>query len=162
MAEFAGLSIGSVALAGLFNNCVDTFHYIQLGRNFGNDYESCLVKLDVVKLRFLRWGELITVQDGVESQNLRSAASPQGEEIAERLLGQILSIFERAKQTSQTFQTIGKPKELIADTQPQRGNLAALHDHLQNKIQKRCRERQKNIKLTAKVKWALYKKASFR
>jgi Prion-inhibition and propagation len=131
MAEFTGLSIGSVALAGLFNNCVDTFQCIQLGRNFGNDYESCLVKLDVVKLRFLRWGELITVQDGVESQNLRSAASPQGEEIAERLLGQILSIFERAKQTSQTFQTIGKPKELIVDTQPQRGNLAALHDHLQ-------------------------------
>jgi len=34
---------------------------IQLGRNFGNDYESCLIKLDVVRLRFLRWGELITV-----------------------------------------------------------------------------------------------------
>jgi Prion-inhibition and propagation len=161
MAEFAGLSIGSVALTGLFNNCVDTFQYIQLGRNFGNDYESCLVKLDVVKLRFLRCGELMTVPDGGDSQNPRSAASTQREEVAERLLGQFLNIFERAKQTSQTFQTIGKPDELIVDTQPQRGNLAALHDHLQNKMRKRCSERQKQTRLTTKIKWALYKKAHF-
>lgn len=80
MAEFAGLSIGSVALTGLFNNCVDTFQYVQLGRNFGNDYESCLIKLGVVKLRFLRWGELMTVPDGGVSQNSRTAASTQIEE----------------------------------------------------------------------------------
>jgi Prion-inhibition and propagation len=161
MAEFAGLSIGSVALTGLFNNCVDTFQYIQLGRNFGNDYESCLIKLDVVKLRFLRWGELMTVTDGDDSQNPRAAASTQREEVVQRLLGQILNIFERAKQTSQMFQNIGKPHELIVDTQPQRGDLAALHDHLQNKMRKRCSDRQKQTKLVTKARWALYKKAHF-
>ncbi|KAJ9644082.1 hypothetical protein H2199_003950 [Coniosporium tulheliwenetii] len=161
MADLAGLIIGSVALTGLFNNCVDTFQYIQLGRNFGNDYETSLVKLDVVKLRFMRWGALMTIRAGADSQNLRSAASPQEEEVAERLLGQILGAFERAKQTSKTFQTIGKPDELIVDTQPRSGSMTALHDHLQSKMHKRCSERQKKTSLTAKVKWVLYKKGHF-
>lgn len=54
MAEVAGLIIGSVALTGLFSNCVDTFQRIQRGRNFGNDYETSLIKLDVIKFRFTR------------------------------------------------------------------------------------------------------------
>ncbi len=161
MAEVAGLIIGSMALTGLFNNCVDTFQRIQLGRNFGKDYETSLIKLDVVKLRFTRWGELMTMRDGAESQGLRSAASPQEEDVAERLLGQILEVFERARQASRTSQIIGKPDSLIVETRPLSGNLAALHDHLQSKMHQRCGERQKKTTLPAKVKWALFRKSHF-
>lgn len=161
MAELAGLIIGSMALTGLFNKCVDTFQYIQLGRNFGNDYETSLLKLDVVKLRFTRWGELMTVRAGADPQNAGSAASPQEKEVAERLLGQILDVFERARETSKTFRMIGKPGELVADTQPRSGNLAALHDYLQSRMHKRCKDLQRETSLTTKAKWALYKKTHF-
>jgi hypothetical protein len=33
--EVGGLTVGVLALAGLFNNAVDCFEYVQLGRNFG-------------------------------------------------------------------------------------------------------------------------------
>lgn len=159
--EVAGLIVGSVALTGLFNNCVQTFQYLQLGRNFGDDYETSLVKLDVVELRFTRWGELMTMQTGTDSHNLISAVSSHEEKVAERLLNQIRNVFERAKQTSETFQMIGKTDELIVDTRSQNDNLSALHHHLQSKIHKLYSKRQKKSSSTAKVKWALYKKTHF-
>ncbi|KAJ9643046.1 hypothetical protein H2201_004849 [Coniosporium apollinis] len=161
MAEVAGLIIGSVALTGLFNNCVDTFQYIQLGRNFGNDYETSLLRLDVVKLRFTRWGALMTMQDGTESPRPRAAASPEQVELAARLLGQIMNTFERTKEASKTFQMIAKPEQLAIGSRLQSGNLAMLHESLQRKIQERCKARQMGTSLTAKAKWAIYKKAHF-
>jgi hypothetical protein len=36
---------------GLFTPCVECFEYVQFGRKFEKDYEICLVKLDIVRLR---------------------------------------------------------------------------------------------------------------
>jgi hypothetical protein len=36
--EPTGLAVGIIALAGLFNDAVDCFEYVQLGRNFGKNF----------------------------------------------------------------------------------------------------------------------------
>ena len=54
--EAVGLGIGIAGLAGAFTACIDCFEYIQLGRQFGQDYGKCLLKLDTAKLRMSRWG----------------------------------------------------------------------------------------------------------
>src|SRR3954452_10528420 len=59
MAEAAGLVVGAVSVAGLFTNCVDCFEYVQMGRNFGKNYQRSLLRVDVVKLRLSRWAEVV-------------------------------------------------------------------------------------------------------
>ena len=57
--EPLGLGVGIIGLAGVFTACVDCFEYVQFGRQFGNDYGKCLLKLDTVRLRISRWGTTV-------------------------------------------------------------------------------------------------------
>ncbi len=41
--ELAGVIDGGVTLASLFTSCVGCFEYVQLGRNFGKDYQQSLL-----------------------------------------------------------------------------------------------------------------------
>jgi hypothetical protein len=54
MAEAAGLVVGVVALAGLFNNTVECFEFVQLGRAFWKDFQTSQLKLDSARLRLSR------------------------------------------------------------------------------------------------------------
>lgn len=54
MAEAAGLAASVIALAGLFNNTVECFEFIQLGRNFGKNFQTSQLKLDNARLRLSR------------------------------------------------------------------------------------------------------------
>ena len=68
MADLAGVVIGGVALASLFTTCVDCFEYIQLGRDFGKNYQRSQLQLTTVQLRLLRWGQSVRIEDGSSSQ----------------------------------------------------------------------------------------------
>ena len=57
--EPVGLTVCVLGLAGLFNNAVDCFKYVQIGRCFGQSYRTSLLKLDNTKLRLSRWGQSI-------------------------------------------------------------------------------------------------------
>ena len=57
--EPAGLAIRVLAIASLFNNAVDYFEYVQIGRNFGQGYQIGLLELDGVRLRLSRWGQSV-------------------------------------------------------------------------------------------------------
>lgn len=63
MAEPFSIVAGALSVAALFNNCVDCFEYIQLGRSFGHDYERCQLRLDIAKTRLGRWGEAVKIND---------------------------------------------------------------------------------------------------
>lgn len=41
--EAGGLGIGAVALAGLFNNVVDSYGYVRLGKQYAKDFETSLI-----------------------------------------------------------------------------------------------------------------------
>ena len=73
MAETAGLVVGVVALAGLFNTTVECFEFVQLGRNFGKDFQTSQLKLDNARLRLSRWGKSLGLVEDV-----RDLASLQG------------------------------------------------------------------------------------
>jgi len=64
--EPAGLTAGILGLAGLFNNAVDCFEYVQLGREFGRDYQTNLLKLDDARLRLSRWGQSMELSGELE------------------------------------------------------------------------------------------------
>ena len=76
--EPAGLNVGVLGLTGLFNNAVDYFEYIQIGRYFGRSYQTSLLELGNAKLRLLQWGQSFGLSSEVGGmqflpQNLGSA-----------------------------------------------------------------------------------------
>jgi Prion-inhibition and propagation len=54
MAEAAGLAVSVIALTGLFSNAVECFEVIQLGRNFGKNFQTNQPKLNSARLRLSR------------------------------------------------------------------------------------------------------------
>lgn len=81
--EPVGLGIGIAGPAGAFTACIDCFGYTQLGRQFGQVYGKCLLKLDTAKLRMSRWGVAmglgpephLTPQISVSDEDLTSSIS---------------------------------------------------------------------------------------
>lgn len=59
--EIGGLTVGAIALAGLFNNCVEAFSYLKAGQSLEHDLEILLVKLDIEKARLLSWGNSVGI-----------------------------------------------------------------------------------------------------
>ena len=67
MAEAAGLVVGVVALAGLFNNTVECFEFVQLGRTFEKDFQTSQLKLDSARLRLSRWGKSLDLDEDIRN-----------------------------------------------------------------------------------------------
>lgn len=78
MAEAAGLTSGVVALAGLFDNTVECFEFVQLGRNFGKNFQTSQLKLDNARLRLSRWGKSWGLSDNIQdTQSLDNRIGPE-------------------------------------------------------------------------------------
>ncbi|KAG9200845.1 hypothetical protein G6514_006553 [Epicoccum nigrum] len=161
MAETAGLVVGVVALAGLFNTTVECFEFVQLGRNFGKDFQTSQLKLDSARLRLSRWGKCLSLSDDV-----RDEASLQGRfgsetnvRHAEALLGQIVELFAESEGVSNKYKS--RADDSLAVYNPQTDlepAMAKLHDQMRQL----AIERQVRSGVRQKAKWALYQEKSFR
>lgn len=120
MAEAAGLVVGVVALAGLFNNVVGCFEYIQFGKNYGRDFRTSQLKLEVAKLRLSRWGKFVGLCHALEDvQSLKlTTLSEENIPLAANLLGQILTLFSDAERVLERFQPDSSSWQSKLDTPP--------------------------------------------
>lgn len=66
--EPTGLAVGVLAIVGPFNNAVDCFEYIQIGRNFGQGFQIGLLKLDGARLRLSRWNQSVGLSGKLEDK----------------------------------------------------------------------------------------------
>ncbi|KAH7061831.1 prion-inhibition and propagation-domain-containing protein [Paraphoma chrysanthemicola] len=164
MAETAGLVVGVVALASLFNNTVECFEFVQLGRTFGKSFQTSQLKLDNARLRLSRWGKSLGLDDDV-----RDTASLQGRfgseanvKHAEALLGQIVELFAEAEGVSSRYKSRTEPQDgslVVYDPQTDLDPaVAKLHD----KMRQLAIERQNRSGVRQKAKWALYQEKHFR
>jgi hypothetical protein len=164
MAEAASLVVGVVALAGLFNNIVECFEFVQLGRTFGKDFQTSQLKLDSARLRLSRWGKSLDLDKDV--RNTTSLQGRFGSEStvthAEALLGQIVELFAGAEGVSNSYKNRTAPQDdslvvynLQTDLDPA---IAKLHD----KMRQLATERQNRSGVRQKAKWALYQEKQFR
>ena len=162
--EPAGLAVGVLAIAGLFNNAVDCFEYIQIGRNFGQAYQTGLLKLDAARLRLSRWGQAVDLSGELkDTRSLPPALkSSQDVEKAEQILGQILELFADAEGISAKFKARARRSEqelLVHDTQT---DLEPAALTLHNKMRDLSIKRQNQTGLRRKAKWALYEEKHFK
>ena len=162
--EPAGLTVGVLAIAGLFNNAVDCFEYVQIGRNFGQGFQTGLLKLDGARLRLSRWGQSVGLSGELEDEQSLPQAfeSAYDTNKAEQMLGQILELFADAEGISAKFKTWGGRAEqdlLIHDTQM---DLEPAALSLHNKMRDLSIKRQNQTRLRQKAKWALYEEKHFK
>jgi hypothetical protein len=55
-AEAAGLAVGVIALASLFTTCVELLDYVELGKNYLEDYRLACTKTNILHARLSIWG----------------------------------------------------------------------------------------------------------
>jgi len=156
MAEVFGVVAGALSVAALFNNCVDCFEYIQLGRHFGSDFERCQLKLDILKIRLSRWGQAVAINDDLcFATNSPDDGSAQ---LVQAILEEIVLLFQSTQQSSKRYKISAKQENLACledkDMPPM---LRGLHDQLGAV----ARQRQKRTSLSKKVTWALYDAKNF-
>ncbi|WQF77078.1 Putative het-s prion-forming domain, prion-inhibition and propagation, HeLo [Colletotrichum destructivum] len=151
MAEVFGVVTGALSVAALFNNCVDCFEYIQLGRRFGRDYQRCQLKLDVARTRLSRWGEAVDVsKDATFSTN---TPVEQPVQLAQSILEEIMDLFQAANKTSRRYEKTAKPEELDLYTEK---DLTLVFGRLHDRLKGVAHRRQNDIGLAKKTAWALY------
>jgi hypothetical protein len=162
--EPAGLAVGIVALAGLFNNAVDCFEYVQLGSAFGTDFQVSLLKLDILRLRLSRWGKSVGLDGDLSNAHAIKLATgpPEDIEKAGNVLGQIMDLFTKMESKSKKYQSRmgeidGDLKVLDVAT-----NLEASGQSLHEKMRAMSIKRQNSTPLRPKVQWALYERKRFR
>ncbi|KAH7150555.1 30 kDa polypeptide [Dactylonectria estremocensis] len=153
MADPFGIVSGALGVAGLFNNCVDCFEYIQLARRFGHDYERCQLRLDVAKNRLARWGSGVGINYDPRFQS--EAPSDKSVKLARSLLEEVLSQFQRAYKISQRYEITADDKDLVVFTPSELNpSTRKLHRRLKDIV----KQRHDSTSLVKKTAWALYDK----
>src|ERR1700733_6721727 len=111
MAEIFGIVASSLGIAALFNNCVDCFEYIQLGRHLGRDYERCQLKLDIAKTRLGRWGQAVAIND--DSRFASNLSSDTQIQLVRSILEEIMLLFQMAQKTAKRYEISAKQEDLV-------------------------------------------------
>lgn len=149
MAELFGTISAALSVAALFNNAVECFGYVQLGRHYGRDYERCQLKLDILQARLTKWGDTVGIHD-----DARFATASPTDEATQRVrivLEEIGLMFQTAKNTSSRYDITRK----MADAAwPSLGII-------QGVLRTKGKERQRASSFKQKMKWALYDAKEF-
>lgn len=162
MAEAAGLAVGALSLAGLFNNAVQCFEFVQLGRSFGRDFETSQLKLECARLRLSRWGAALGLGEDLQDETLLEKRFGSQTTEAKHLLGQALAVFEEAKDISKRYVKQSKfsgAQLAVCNAQKEMDPPAADLCNMMRQISKR---RQNRTGMLKKTEWALYQEKHFR
>ena len=159
--EPVSLAGGIVGLVGTFTACVDCFEFVRIGCRLGQDYETSVLKLDIIRLRFTRWGEAVGI--GQSDENIavpglehHLAAPKKDFELIQRTLGQILALFQKSAEASKRF-TMKDARGTNAISQElclENVQFRDLHERMRNV----AIHRQKRSTMSQKISWALHRK----
>lgn len=160
--EPVSLTIGAVALAGLFTTCVDCLDMIDAGRNFSPDLEIVLAKLEAQRAIFLVWGSTVGLDDCGKYFN-EDLLGPPIQKTIRRLLFCIISLFEDSKKFRKRYglkKSSGPNNARLTDSESKSDHgmnpLAGIDDY-----RSRIRLFQRQSSLKAKVRWAVHDKNKF-
>lgn len=99
MAEVAGLVIGAISLASLFDSVVNNFDRVQVGREFNETRQRYLLQLEVLKLRLHRWRDAVSKLLEVGDPAVKQADG----NLVKRHLSDIQSLFKKEEELSKPY-----------------------------------------------------------
>ncbi|CAG5138807.1 uncharacterized protein ALTATR162_LOCUS443 [Alternaria atra] len=156
--EVGGFVVGVISLASLFNNVIDCFEYVHIGKSFGSNFELYLLKLDNAQLRLSRWGDDLGLSGGGinDATALPSNVwSEANQHKAEQNLGHILEQFSKAMEISKQYKT-DKATDSESLTIVNDGMMDPMTFSLHEKIRAMAKKRQNGASLAKKIKFTLY------
>jgi len=155
MAEAAGLALSIVGVATTFDTVIKCLDYVRIGKNFGRDFEGCLLKLDNARLRLSRWGLAVRLSCVGEETTLDQNTNFTEDSLrkVKRRLEWIHGAIQDVEQQSQKFgeSPVFSP---ASDLTP-----SALPLHI--KIDQIVQERRNKLSRAKVAKWAIYDKSHF-
>jgi hypothetical protein len=137
--ETAGLAIGTLSLAALFETCMTCFDYIDTGRQYGKDYQRFAISMRSLELRMSRWWDVAGLQ------TTTTCMSEDAERHIKELLGEIYSDLQDAQERAQKY---NNPTMTGDDG-------SARLETLAERFQRQANLRQKRTPLGKVIKWAL-------
>ena len=162
--EPAGLAIGLTGVLSIFTTCVDFFEYVQLARHLGDDFQTIMIQLDLIKLRFSRWGQAvgITGDDDDESvvQRLKRTMGIADKEIGiiKNTLRKVLQLLETAaKGASKLVRNRKRTKNAGDSVGKENDNLRTLH-HSIRELTIEKQEKLEGSSMKQKAAWVLHGK----
>lgn len=157
--EAVSLGVSVVALASLFETALDCFKHVKVAKSFGSDYQTYVLRLQNLRLRFSRWGEAVGIGSEVAGTNQlkTTALSEPDVEQAEALVNHIISLFSEAEELAERYS--GKQGDLVSIDNDAEG----MGDigKLCQKMRDICLRRQRNTSTMKKAKWSIYSKEKF-
>ncbi|KAF9697169.1 hypothetical protein EKO04_005029 [Ascochyta lentis] len=122
MAETAGLVVGGIGLAALFNSVVDCYGYASLGASFERDFATSQLLLEDSRWRLHRWGRAVDVQDE------KAARSQLGKRYSDagQLLEQIKTCLDVAQKKSVAYRHADPEPKLKGDAEVARATIRSL------------------------------------
>ena len=166
MAEVFGVVTGALSVLTLFNSCLDGFKYIQLGRHFADDYETCQLRLDIAGMRLGRWGAAAQIAEKPEFAS--PTPTDRSTQLARAVLEKIELLFLSAQQKSKHYdqvQAVGVEDRLKDGQNHQGQGLVAVLDEgrmepvrraLHGRLRDITHKRKKQTSFCKKAAWALY------
>jgi hypothetical protein len=106
MAEPFGIVAGAIGIASAFTACVNCFEYVQFGRHFGRDFQTCQLALNYARLCLTRWGESVNIYN--DPTLGRRDATTTEIQLAKDTLLQILMLFADTKSISKNYRLTAK------------------------------------------------------
>ena len=94
--ETAGLTIGAIALASLFTECIGCLDLIELARSSEKGLKTQVCKLSIMKRQFMVWGESIGLLSPDEGRD-DVLDQVEGREEIEEVLQQISTLLQDAE-----------------------------------------------------------------
>lgn len=147
--EVAGIVIGGVGLAALFDSCMSTFEYVDVGRKYGSAYQKAALKISVLELRLSRWGEQVHFSETL-AEGSTAATTKQSAQV-KAILGQIQADLEASRMTAERYALVESDDE-EAD-QHVVGSVTL--ENLGAKFRDLSLKRQKKTSFRKKTLWAL-------
>ncbi|KAI4622085.1 hypothetical protein J4E83_004824 [Alternaria metachromatica] len=148
MAEAAGLTLGALGIAALFNNALECFQYVRVAKDFGQDFETYRIRLHLSEIRLSHWGSVVGITDTDAETPLRF--SPDEQEVAQRVLEHIVKLFQATEVKAKDFERRASEPETS-------DRMRKLCDKM-NKLALGRMNKASKVKdgLYAKTKWALF------
>ena len=157
--EPVSLSVSVVALVSLFDTALDCFKRVKVAKSFGTDYQTYLLRLQNLRLRFSRWGEAVGLgkQSTAVDQPTTSVLSESEVKQAEAVVGHIIRLFSDTEGLAAKY--TGKESDLVVMDEHADG----LSDvgKLCQKMRDICLRRQREASVAMKAKWSLFSKDKF-
>nr|POF20772.1 heterokaryon incompatibility protein s [Quercus suber] len=151
--EAVSFAVSIVALASLFETALDCFKHVKVAKSFGSDYETNVLRLQSLRLRFSRCSQAVT------ATNSHIGIRLSGTEIrhAESLVEQIIQLFSETEGLADEFSS--KSGDMIAIDEDVEGlkNVGKLSQ----RIRAICLRRQQTTGIVKKAKWSLYSRDKF-